>query len=159
MLHVGCVVSPTLAMTVLWEAEISAFQPGTFYTVNLNLPIGKASSGRIKDKAEAEALAQSCINGTAVVTRYERKEKSEKVQALVEAAATLLGKTIPAEILVKPIINSRKVSDHHAIIHTLELQNCNFTELPKGGICNFAIDYYPPAGIHCSAISLGHSAW
>ncbi|MCD8005209.1 MAG: DNA topoisomerase 3, partial [Oscillospiraceae bacterium] len=186
-LHVGRVVSPTLAMAVLREAEISAFQPETFYTVNLALPDGKAASGRMKEKADAEQLAHACVNGTAVVTRCERKEKSEKapalydltslqrdanrllgftaqqtldylqslyekklttyprtdsryltgdmaekVPALVSVAATMTGKTAPSEMLVKPVINSKKVSDHHAIIPTLEFQNCNFTELPKG---------------------------
>lgn len=186
-LHVGRVVSPTLAMAVLREAEISAFQPATFYTVNLGLPDGKATSGRMKEKAEAIALAQSCSNGTAVVTKCERREKSEKapalydltslqrdanrllgftaqqtldylqslyekklttyprtdsryltddmaekVPALVAVAATLTGKAAPAKLAVKPIINSKKVSDHHAIIPTLELRNCNFAELPKG---------------------------
>lgn len=37
-LHVGRVVSPTLAMTVMREAEIAAFVPESFYTVNLSLP-------------------------------------------------------------------------------------------------------------------------
>lgn len=186
-LHVGRVVSPTLAMAVLREAEISAFQPETFYTVNLNLPDGKATSSRMKEKTEAEALAQSCANDTAVVTKCERREKSEKapalydltslqrdanrllgftaqqtldylqdlyerkfttyprtdsrfltddmaekVPALVAVAATLTGKAAPSVLAVKSIINSKKVSDHHAIIPTLELQKCNFSELPKG---------------------------
>ncbi len=186
-LHVGRVVSPTLAMAVLREAEISAFQPETFYTVNINLPDGKATSPRMKEKAEATALAQSCVNGTAVVTKCERKERSEKapalydltslqrdanrllgftaqqtldylqdlyerkfttyprtdsrfltddmaekVPALVSVAAMLTGKAAPAKLAVETVISSKKVSDHHAIIPTLELQNCNFSELPKG---------------------------
>ena len=30
------------------------------------------------------------------------------------------------------VVNNKKVTDHHAIIPTKELQKCNFTELPKG---------------------------
>ena len=30
------------------------------------------------------------------------------------------------------VVNNKKVTDHHAIIPTRELQKCNFTELPKG---------------------------
>lgn len=30
------------------------------------------------------------------------------------------------------VVNNKKVTDHHAIIPTKELQNCNFAELPKG---------------------------
>ncbi len=186
-LHVGRVVSPTLAMAVLREAEISAFQPETFYTVNLALPDGKAASGRMKEKTGAEARAHSCANGTAVVTKCERKEKSEKapalydltslqrdanrllgftaqqtldylqdlyerklttyprtdsryltddmekkVPALVAVAATLTGKTVPSEMLVKPIINSKKVSDHHAIIPTMSAERADLSALPSG---------------------------
>lgn len=32
----------------------------------------------------------------------------------------------------KQVINNKKVTDHHAIIPTKELQKCNFAELPKG---------------------------
>lgn len=35
-------------------------------------------------------------------------------------------------INAKQVINSKKVSDHHAIIPTKELQKCNLGELPKG---------------------------
>lgn len=35
-------------------------------------------------------------------------------------------------INAKQVINSKKVSDHHAIIPTKEVQKCNFSELPKG---------------------------
>ncbi|MCD8368637.1 MAG: DNA topoisomerase 3, partial [Clostridiales bacterium] len=186
-LHVGRVVSPTLAMAVLREAEISAFQPETFYTVNLALPDGKAASGRMKEKAEATALAQSCVNATAVVTKCERREKSEKapalydltslqrdanrllgftaqqtldylqslyerklttyprtdsryltddmeekVPALVAVAATLTGKAAPSELAVRPIINSKKVSDHHAIIPTMSAERADLSTLPSG---------------------------
>ncbi|MCD7886146.1 MAG: DNA topoisomerase 3, partial [Clostridiales bacterium] len=186
-LHVGRVVSPTLAMAVLREAEISAFQPETFYTVNLALPDGKATSGRMKEKADAEQLAQSCVNGTAVVTKCERREKSEKapalydltslqrdanrllgftaqqtldylqdlyerkfttyprtdsryltddmvekVPALVNVAATLTGKSAPAKLAVKTVINSKKVTDHHAIIPTMSAERADLSALPSG---------------------------
>ena len=39
-------------------------------------------------------------------------------------------KNIPVN--AKQVINNKKVTDHHAIIPTKELQKCNFTELPKG---------------------------
>ena len=35
-------------------------------------------------------------------------------------------------INAKKVINNKKVTDHHAIIPTKELQKCNFAELPKG---------------------------
>ena len=186
-LHVGRVVSPTLAMVVLREAEIDAFVPEPFYTVNLALPKVNAASGRIKEKAAAEALAESCVGETAVVTKCERKEKSEKAPALydlttlqreanrqlgytaqhtldytqalyekkmvtyprtdsryltddmaekipglVNASAKLFAQTAPEEISVKPIINSKKVSDHHAIIPTMSVKKEAIMGLPAG---------------------------
>ncbi len=187
-LHVGRVVSPTLAMAVLREAEIAAFQPKTFYSVNLSLAGDMtAASGRIKEKTAAEALALSCTGGTAVVMKCEKKEKSEKapalydltslqrdanrllgftaqqtldytqslyekklvtyprtdsryltddmeekVPALAGVAAKLTGKTLPEKIMVKPVINSKKVSDHHAIIPTMSAAQADLPALPAG---------------------------
>lgn len=187
-LHVGRVVSPTLAMAVLREAEIDAFQPEKFFTVNLILENHvTAASGRIKEKSDAEAISGSCADGTAVVTKCERKEKSEKapalydltslqrdanrllgftaqqtldytqslyekklvtyprtdsryltddmeekVPALAGVAAKLTGKLVPDGIAVKPVINSKKVSDHHAIIPTISAEQADLSALPPG---------------------------
>ena len=38
----------------------------------------------------------------------------------------------PIPVNAKQVINNKKVTDHHAIIPTKELQKCNFAELPKG---------------------------
>ena len=83
-LNVGRVVSPTLALIVQREAEIDAFKPEPFYTVTLGLPGFDAGSERMKSKADAETLSQSCTNQTAVVTKLERKDKSEKPPALYD---------------------------------------------------------------------------
>ena len=83
-LNVGRVVSPTLALIVQREAEIDAFKPESFYTVTLGLPEFEAGSERMKSKADAETLSQSCTNQTAVVTKLERKDKSEKPPALYD---------------------------------------------------------------------------
>ncbi len=83
-LNVGRVVSPTLALIVQREAEIDAFKPEPFYTVTLELPGFDAGSERMKSKADAEALCQSCANQTPVVTTLERKDKSEKPPALYD---------------------------------------------------------------------------
>ncbi len=186
-LHVGRVVSPTLAMTVLREAEISAFQPETFYSVNLSLPDMNAASDRIKEKADANRLSKECAGSTAVVTKCERKEKSEKAPALydltslqrdanrllgftaqqtldylqalyekkltsyprtdsryltddmaekvpmlVDIAAKLTGKTPSDELNVKAVIDSKKVSDHHAIVPTMSAKMADLPSLPAG---------------------------
>ena len=86
-LNVGRVVSPTLALLVQREAEISAFQPETFYTVNLIFDTFSAVGERYRDRAEAEAQRGKCNDDTATVTKVERKEKTEKAPALYDLTA------------------------------------------------------------------------
>lgn len=83
-LNVGRVVSPTLAILVQREAEISAFKPEPFYTINLEFDSFTATSAKFKNKAEAEKCKEECHKTTAKVTNIERKEKSEKAPALYD---------------------------------------------------------------------------
>ena len=83
-LNIGRVMSPTLALIVQREAEIDAFKPVPFYTVQLELPGLAVSGERMADKAAAERLRKACENGMATVKQVERKEKSEKPPALYD---------------------------------------------------------------------------
>lgn len=75
-LHVGRVMSPTLAMLAERERAIADFQPETFYTVRLGCGFA-AQSERIKDRAEAEKIRCDCHMQTAVVKRMEQTPKTE----------------------------------------------------------------------------------
>ena len=186
-LNIGRVMTPTLAMAVMREAAIAAFQPEPFYTVQIELDGFTAASERYKEKPEAEAVARSC--SAAIVTKAECKEKAEKPPALYDLtslqrdANRQLGYTAQQTLdytqnlyekklvtyprtdsrfltedmadslpeLVKmtyrrfpvdgvdhvpvhaeQVVNNKKVTDHHAIIPTRELQKYNLNELPKG---------------------------
>ena len=83
-LNVGRVMSPTLALIVQREAEISAFQPEQFYTVNLDCGGFTATGDKLKAKPEAEAIAAACKDKAATVSAVERKEKFEKPPALYD---------------------------------------------------------------------------
>lgn len=83
-LNVGRVVSPTLALLVQREAEISTFQPETFYTVHLDFDGFSAAGGRMKEQAEAERLAGDCNSKTAAVTSVVQTKKTEKAPALYD---------------------------------------------------------------------------
>ena len=83
-LNVGRVMSPTLALIVQREAEISAFQPEPFYTVNLDCGDFAATGVKFKKKPEAEAIVAACQGKAAIVKAVERKEKSEKAPALYD---------------------------------------------------------------------------
>ena len=188
-LNVGRVMPPTLAMAVMREAEIFAFKSEPFYTVELTLNNFTATSERMKNKAEAAALAKDCTGAVVTVTKAVSKEKAEKTPSLYDLtslqrdANRVLGYTaqqtldytqnlyekklvtyprtdsryltsdmadmLPAlvelvfstfpiagvetvPVSAGQVINDQKVSDHHAILPTRELQKCNFSELPKG---------------------------
>lgn len=83
-LNVGRVLSPTLALIVQREAEISAFTPEPFYTVMLGLSDFTASGERLNSRAEAETVQNACAGGTAAVKSVERRDKSEKPPALYD---------------------------------------------------------------------------
>ena len=81
-LNIGRVMSPTLALLVQREAEINAFVPEPFYTVQLDCGF-PAVTERRKEKAEAEQIVAACTK-EAVVRTVEQKEKSEKAPALYD---------------------------------------------------------------------------
>ena len=84
-LNVGRVITPTLAMVVSREAAIDAFRPEPFYTVLLKMEDCMASSERMKDKSQAEALLAECRKASqAVLQKTERKEKTEHPPALYD---------------------------------------------------------------------------
>ncbi len=177
-LNIGRVMSPTLALLVQREAEISAFVPEPFYTVQLDCGF-TAATERMKDRSVADAIMSNC-GKTATVISIERKEKTEKAPALydlttlqrdanrilgytaqqvldylqalyekklctyprtdsryltddmassvpayVAAAAAICGLTAPETILAKQICDSKKVSDHHAVIPTVSDGNAD----------------------------------
>ena len=83
-LNVGRVMSPTLALIVQREAEISAFQPKPFYTVNLDCCDFVVTGDKLSVKPEAEIVAAACKGKAATVKTVERKEKIEKPPALYD---------------------------------------------------------------------------
>ena len=82
-LNIGRVMSPTLALLVQREAEISAFVAEPFYTVQLDCGF-PATTDRMKDRKDADAIANACKGKTVTVKSVERKEKSEKAPALYD---------------------------------------------------------------------------
>lgn len=187
-LNVGRVMTPTLAMIVMRESEIAAFQPEPVYTVSINVSGVEAVSEKIKDKIKADTILSSCREaGKAVVARNMVAEKKEKppllydltnlqrdanrimgytaqqtldyTQSLYEKKLVTYPRTdsryltedmssgienlanmvrekfgfVKALIVNKTqVINNKKVSDHHAIIPTVNIADVVFGELPAG---------------------------
>lgn len=187
-LNIGRVMSPTLALLVQREAEISAFVAEPFYTAQLDCGF-PATTGRMKDRKDADAIANTCKGKAVTVKSVERKEKSEKAPALYDLtslqrdANRILGYTsqqtldyaqqlYEKKLLTYPrtdsqyltddmqptaesivsglwpllsfaagldiapqfgrVLNSKKVSDHHAIIPTMEFVQKGFDGLTEG---------------------------
>lgn len=85
-LNIGRVMSPTLALLVQRGAEISAFQPETFYTVQLDCGF-TAVSERMKDRKSADGIANACKGQATTVKPVACKEKLEKAPALYDLTA------------------------------------------------------------------------
>lgn len=83
-LHIGRVMSPALAMVVEREAEIAAFQPETFYSVEIQCGGLKLSSEKMADKKAAADLAAACENTSITVRQVERLEKVENPPLLYD---------------------------------------------------------------------------
>lgn len=189
-LNVGRVMTPTLAMVVMRDAAIRAFKPEPFYSAELKFRDFQAGGERMKAKAEAEKLvAECCQAGSAIITKVEQKEKSEKppalfdltslqreanrqlgftaqqtldyTQALYEKKLVTYPRTdsryltddmaplvpelvsviqqsfqiqadVPAPVNAAQVINSKKVTDHHAIIPTKTAASYDISSLPSG---------------------------
>ena len=189
-LNVGRVMTPTLAMVVMRDAAIRAFKPEPFYSAELKFRDFQVGGERMKEKAEAEKLvAECCQAGSAIITKVEQKEKSEKppalfdltslqreanrqlgftaqqtldyTQALYEKKLVTYPRTdsryltddmaplvpelvsviqqsfqiqadVPAPVNAAQVINSKKVTDHHAIIPTKTAASYDISSLPSG---------------------------
>ncbi len=186
-LNIGRVVSPTLALIVQREEEISAFEPTPFYTLELDCGGVAVVSEKLSDPAEANAIAAACKDSSAVVAAVEHAEKTEKAPALydlttlqrdanrlkgftaqqtldylqnlyekklctyprtdsrfltdnmennipdlVSAATAVCGLDVPDNVLASQVCNSKKVTDHHAIVPTRSAAAADISGLPMG---------------------------
>lgn len=187
-LNVGRVMTPTLAMLVMREAEISGFKPEPFYSVSISVAGITATGERLKEKRDAETLLEAVEKEQkALVSKLAVAEKKEKAPVLYDLtglqrdANRMLGFTaqqtldytqslyekklctyprtdsrfltedmegmLPGlvekmkekfgfhgQLVVNPrqVINNKKVSDHHAIIPTMLVNDAVFAELSSG---------------------------
>ena len=84
-LAVGRVMTPTLAMVVMRDAQIAAFKPEPFWTVQIIARGIMAASRRFQKKADAETLLSQCsLEGKAVIETVETKEKAERPPLLYD---------------------------------------------------------------------------
>lgn len=187
-LNIGRVMTPTLALTVDREKDISSFVPVPFYTVTLHFPEFDVVSRRFETQDEAAHLMDACMQEKeAVVESVEKKQKMEKppllfdltslqreanrtlgftakqtldyLQSLYEkklvtyprtdsryltddmagmlpdlchSAAGKFGWKDKLSVHPEQVINSKKVTDHHAVIPTKSMADSKLEDLPRG---------------------------
>ena len=83
-LNVGRVITPTLALIVRREAEIDAFRPKPYYTVQLDCGSFMVSGEKLADRKTAEGIRAACDGKAATVITVERKEKTEQSPKLYD---------------------------------------------------------------------------
>ena len=76
MISVGRVQTPTLAMVVKRDYDISHFVKQRYFTVELNTGTFKASSEKLNDEATADKLKAACDGRNAVVSEVIREIKT-----------------------------------------------------------------------------------
>ena len=87
-LAVGRVMTPTLALVVMRDAQIAAFKPEPFWTVQLTVGGITAASRRFSTKPDADRLLSQCREkGSAMVESVETKEKAERPPLLYDLTA------------------------------------------------------------------------
>ena len=65
-------------------------------------------------------------------SRYLTDDMADGVNAVVACSVGICDEAAPPEVLSRQICNSKKVSDHHAIIHTLVAGETDINALPAG---------------------------
>lgn len=187
-LNVGRVMTPTLALVVQREAEISAFQSKPFYVPELHSGSLTASGMKKEKTAEVERIVSDCTGKAATVTSVDRQEKTvqpprlydlttlqrecnryfgytaqqtldylqslyekklatyprtdsqyltEDMKAPTERLVTWLNGNMPFAMGIgapdlNRVIDNKKVSDHHAILPTMEISKTDLSALPAG---------------------------
>lgn len=140
-LNVGRVQSPTLALLVNREAEIAGFKKQKFYTVQLMAGGFTAEANRLYGFTAQQTLdyTQSLYEKKLVTyprtdSRYLTEDMAAGLPSLVEAVAGALPFMAGLETTVNAgrVVDSAKVSDHHAIIPTPSMPGADLAALPAG---------------------------
>ena len=158
-LTIGRVQTPTLKMLVDRDAKILRFQKEKYCTVGIQSGSLKAGSGRIASMDEADTLRKACAGASAICFSVKREKKTEQppklydlttlqreanrlfgftakqtldyAQQLYEKKLLPFAQGLALTAEVGRVLNSKKVSDHHAIIPTAEFVKQGFAGLAE----------------------------
>ena len=128
-LTVGRVQTPTLAMLVERAGQISNFQKEKYFNVELDCDGIPAVKPKIFDPDEAEQLRSRCQGSEAIVTAVKETEKKVKAPKLYDLTTLQREANRIYGMTAKQTLDNSKVTDHHAIIPTMELASSHLDEL------------------------------
>ena len=146
-LNVGRVQTPTLAMLAERDGKIMLFNKEKYHHVRLQVDGAEAVSEKFTNPTQAKQVQATCQNGQAIcisVTRERKKEQPPKLYDLTtlqREANRIFGYTAKQPPfdgcsnffpLVETMISDKDVSDHHAIIPTMEIEKADIKGLPLG---------------------------
>ena len=157
-LAVGRVMTPTLAMVVMRDAAIDAFKSEPFFTVRISMDGMTAESEKTEkppslyDLTSLQREANRILGFTAQQTldytqslyekklvtyprtdsRYLTDDMTALIPGLVKKVAAAYGIREEPPVTPGQVINSSKVSDHHAIIPTKTMLGEDLSGLPSG---------------------------
>ena len=143
-LNVGRVQTPTLAMLAERDAKITLFHKEKYHLLRLMLDGAEAVSEKFTDSAEAEQAAAMCKGAAVTCTSATKEQKKEQppklydLTTLQREANHLAAKVPPFDgisnffPLVEAMSSDKDVSDHHAIIPTMEIEKVDIKALPLG---------------------------
>ena len=144
-LNVGRVMTPTLAMTVSRKASEAVLQknerkekaehpPALYDLTSLQRDANRLlgySAQQTLDYTQA-LYEKKLVTYPRTDSRYLTEDMEPGLPDLVRQTATHLGVAGEIPIHAKQVINSKKVSDHHAILSTRSMANADLSSLPAG---------------------------
>ena len=136
-LVVGRVQTPTLAMLVERDGKISTFKKEKYFNAHIHADGLTADMEKIKTEDEANAIAAACDKKLLTYPRTDSQFITDDMEATARQVIEMVcrkvsifsGLTHTPDI--KRITNNAKVTDHHAIIPTVQLEKQNISELPE----------------------------
>lgn len=83
-LNIGRVQTPTLAMIVQRDAEVSGFVKQKYFTADLNCGVFSLSSARIDNENAADTLVTDCDGAEVTITSVKREVRTDKAPKLYD---------------------------------------------------------------------------
>ncbi|MBO5031237.1 MAG: DNA topoisomerase [Lachnospiraceae bacterium] len=134
VLKVGRVQTPTLAMLVDREEKIRTFKKEQYYVAHILSNGIDAVTERMDSKAQAENYEKKLCTYPRTDSQYLSDDMADTAENVIKAVFDTMA-FVPQVMFhpdIKRVLNSKKVTDHHAIIPTMEITRADLGAVPDG---------------------------